>query len=50
MKTFLQMEIVKCTIWLLGYLVPPQWERNRLLAVLRNISENIVGENHYWNK
>ena len=30
-------------IWLLGYLVPPQWERrrDRLLGVLHNLSENI---------
>jgi hypothetical protein len=44
------MEIFKCTIWFLGYLVPLQWERDRLLEVLHNISENTVGENHYWNK
>ena len=38
-------------IWLLGYLVPPQWEcgRDRLLEYIANISENTVGENHYWN-
>ena len=29
-------------IWLLGYLVPPQWERDRLLGVLHNLSENTV--------
>ena len=26
-----------------------QCRRDRLLGVLHNLSENTVGENHYWN-
>jgi hypothetical protein len=45
------MEIFKCTIsfiWLLGYLVPPQWERGRDKLLGVHI-EHIRKQKNVWN-